>query len=276
MARAAERTPALAGPGPGGRGRPGRHPGPGRWVLRFWSERSRALARPPRALRVSWPPGPSTRCPCGWSVSTGTGTSGPRPTSFLVLQGVSAGHSLLRRPRRSSSASFTCSLCHILLYWPWTSSAVYGVRLLDRGRGARPPPARPLHPAGPGGGGARAPWGQEAAPTALRPPRVRRAGWSASYAGRPPARPGERTRGKEVLRGERLRHRADDTGWTRLFRGPPHGGPRSRSFKIPNAIEGESVDVKTVPTDILQFVTLRAAVEELAGLPNHEWLKPCG
>src|SRR5262249_54327094 len=37
-------------------------------------------------------------------------------------------------------------------------------------------------------------------------------------------------------------------------------------LKTLNAIEGELVDVKMVP-DVLQFVTLRAAVEELEGLP---------
>ena len=37
-------------------------------------------------------------------------------------------------------------------------------------------------------------------------------------------------------------------------------------LKVLNAIEGELVDVKMVP-DVLQFVTLRAAVEELEGLP---------
>ncbi len=37
-------------------------------------------------------------------------------------------------------------------------------------------------------------------------------------------------------------------------------------LKVLNAIEGEFVDVKMVP-DVLQFVTLRAAVEELEGLP---------
>jgi Undecaprenyl-phosphate glucose phosphotransferase len=37
-------------------------------------------------------------------------------------------------------------------------------------------------------------------------------------------------------------------------------------LKVLNAIEGELIDVKMVP-DILQFVTLRAAVEELEGLP---------
>jgi Undecaprenyl-phosphate glucose phosphotransferase len=37
-------------------------------------------------------------------------------------------------------------------------------------------------------------------------------------------------------------------------------------LKVLNAIEGELLDVKMVP-DVLQFVTLRAAVEELEGLP---------
>ena len=37
-------------------------------------------------------------------------------------------------------------------------------------------------------------------------------------------------------------------------------------LKVLNAIEGEVVDVKMVP-DVLQFVTLRSAVEELEGLP---------
>src|SRR5262249_44621660 len=37
-------------------------------------------------------------------------------------------------------------------------------------------------------------------------------------------------------------------------------------LKILNALEGELVDVRIVP-DVLQFVTLRSAVEELEGLP---------
>jgi Undecaprenyl-phosphate glucose phosphotransferase len=77
---------------------------------------------------------------------------------------------------------------------------------------------------------------------------------------------GERIEGKDVLGGcaavmqVLADHRVDQ-----LFLALPMDAP-DQVLKTLNAIEGELVDVKMVP-DVLQFVTLRAAVEELEGLP---------
>ncbi|MBI2879436.1 MAG: undecaprenyl-phosphate glucose phosphotransferase, partial [Candidatus Rokubacteria bacterium] len=77
---------------------------------------------------------------------------------------------------------------------------------------------------------------------------------------------GERVEGREVLGGfeavqEVLAHQAAD----QLFIALPLEA-HAEMLKILNALEGELVDVKVIP-DILQFITLKAAVEELDGLP---------
>ena len=77
---------------------------------------------------------------------------------------------------------------------------------------------------------------------------------------------GERVEGREVLGGFEAvqevlaRHAADQ-----LFIALPLEA-HAEMLKILNALEGELVDVKVIP-DILQFITLKAAVEELDGLP---------
>ncbi len=77
---------------------------------------------------------------------------------------------------------------------------------------------------------------------------------------------GERVEGKEVLGGcETVTRVLTDYRVDQLFLALPLEA-HHEVLKVLNAIEGELVDVKMVP-DVLQFVTLRAAVEELEGLP---------
>jgi Undecaprenyl-phosphate glucose phosphotransferase len=77
---------------------------------------------------------------------------------------------------------------------------------------------------------------------------------------------GERIEGKEVLGGcETVTRVLVDYRVDQLFLALPLEA-HHEVLKVLNAIEGELVDVKMVP-DVLQFVTLRAAVEELEGLP---------
>jgi Undecaprenyl-phosphate glucose phosphotransferase len=77
---------------------------------------------------------------------------------------------------------------------------------------------------------------------------------------------GERVEGKEVLGGCAAVTRVlGDYRVDQLFLALPLEA-HHEVLKVLNAIEGELVDVKMVP-DVLQFVTLRAAVEELEGLP---------
>ena len=77
---------------------------------------------------------------------------------------------------------------------------------------------------------------------------------------------GERIEGKEVLGGcEAVTRVLADYRVNQLFLALPLEA-HHEVLKVLNAIEGEFVDVKMVP-DVLQFVTLRAAVEELEGLP---------
>ena len=77
---------------------------------------------------------------------------------------------------------------------------------------------------------------------------------------------GERIEGKEVLGGcEAVTRVLADYRVDQLFLALPLEA-HHEVLKVLNAIEGELVDVKMVP-DVLQFVTLRAAVEELEGLP---------
>jgi Undecaprenyl-phosphate glucose phosphotransferase len=77
---------------------------------------------------------------------------------------------------------------------------------------------------------------------------------------------GERFEGKEVLGGcEAITRVLADYRVNQIFLALPLEAHHD-VLKVLNAIEGELVDVKMVP-DVLQFVTLRAAVEELEGLP---------
>jgi Undecaprenyl-phosphate glucose phosphotransferase len=77
---------------------------------------------------------------------------------------------------------------------------------------------------------------------------------------------GERIEGREVLGGcEAVTRVLADYQVDQLFLALPLEA-HHEVLKVLNAIEGELVDVKMVP-DVLQFVTLRAAVEELEGLP---------
>ena len=77
---------------------------------------------------------------------------------------------------------------------------------------------------------------------------------------------GERIEGKDVLGGcAAVMQVMTEQRVDQLFLALPMDAP-DQVLKTLNAIEGELVDVKMVP-DVLQFVTLRAAVEELEGLP---------
>ncbi|HEY7601713.1 MAG TPA: undecaprenyl-phosphate glucose phosphotransferase [Methylomirabilota bacterium] len=77
---------------------------------------------------------------------------------------------------------------------------------------------------------------------------------------------GERIEGREVLGGcEAVTRVLADYRVDQLFLALPLDA-HHEVLKVLNAIEGELVDVKIVP-DVLQFLTLRAAVEELEGLP---------
>jgi Undecaprenyl-phosphate glucose phosphotransferase len=77
---------------------------------------------------------------------------------------------------------------------------------------------------------------------------------------------GERIEGREVLGGlEAVTRVLADYRVDQIFLALPLDA-HNDVLKVLNAIEGELLDVKMVP-DVLQFVTLRAAVEELEGLP---------
>jgi len=77
---------------------------------------------------------------------------------------------------------------------------------------------------------------------------------------------GERVEGREILGGcEAVTRILADYRVDQLFLALPLEA-HHEVLKVLNAIEGELVDVKMVP-DVLQFVTIGAAVEELEGLP---------
>ncbi|HEV8309043.1 MAG TPA: undecaprenyl-phosphate glucose phosphotransferase [Methylomirabilota bacterium] len=77
---------------------------------------------------------------------------------------------------------------------------------------------------------------------------------------------GERIEGKEILGGfEAVTQVIEQYRVDQLFVALPMEA-HHEALKILNALEGELVDVRIVP-DILQFVTLQAAIEELEGLP---------
>ena len=77
---------------------------------------------------------------------------------------------------------------------------------------------------------------------------------------------GERVEGREVLGGYNAVHSVVQSHRvSQIFVALPLEA-HQQLMKILNALEGELVDIKVVP-DILQFITLRSAVEELDGLP---------
>ncbi len=77
---------------------------------------------------------------------------------------------------------------------------------------------------------------------------------------------GERVEGREVLGDYNAVHSVVQSHRvSQIFVALPLEA-HQQLMKILNALEGELVDIKVVP-DILQFITLRSAVEELDGLP---------
>jgi Undecaprenyl-phosphate glucose phosphotransferase len=180
--------------------------------------------------------------------------------AFVVVQGASLA-TLLLLASTFFIRTFSYSRWAIVLFWGLDVLSVYGVRLLIREvvRGLRRH-GRFVRRALVVGAGAL---GQEVVRRLRGHPEfgVRIVGYLDD---RWPA--GERIEGKEVLGGSEAitqvlaEHQVDQ-----LFVALPLEAHHAM-LKVLNAIEGELVDVKIVP-DILQFVTLRAAVEELEGLP---------
>ena len=180
--------------------------------------------------------------------------------AFVVVQGASLA-TLLLLASTFFIRSFSYSRWAIVLFWGLDVLSVYGVRLLIREvvRGLRRH-GRFVRRALVVGAG---PLGQEVVRRLRGHPEfgVRVVGYLDD---RWPA--GERIEGKEVLGGcEAVTRVLTDHRVDQLFVALPMEA-HHEMLKILNAIEGELVDVKIVP-DILQFVTLGAAVEELEGLP---------
>ena len=180
--------------------------------------------------------------------------------AFLVVQGVTLA-TLLLVAATFFIRSFSYSRLAILLFWGLDVLSVYGVRLAIRDvvRGLRRH-GRFVRRALVVGAG---PLGQEVVTRLRAHPEfgVRVVGYLDDQ------RPvGERLEGKEVLGGcEAVTRVLADHRIDQVFVALPMEA-HAEVFKVLNAIEGELVDVKMVP-DVLQFVTLRAAVEELEGLP---------
>jgi len=180
--------------------------------------------------------------------------------AFLVAQGVSLA-TVLVVASTFFIRNYSYSRVAILLFWGLDVLSVYGLRLAIRevvralrrhGRFVR----RALVV----GAG---PLGQEVVRRLRSHPEfgVRVVGYLDD---RHPA--GERIEGREVLGGcEAVTRVLADRRVDQIFVALPMDA-HHEMLKILNAIEGELVDVKMVP-DVLQFVTLRAAVEELEGLP---------
>ncbi len=180
--------------------------------------------------------------------------------AFLVVQGVSLA-TLFLVASTFFIRSFSYSRYAILLFWGLDIVSVYGARLWIRDvvRGLRRH-GRFVRRALVVGAG---PLGQEVVRRLKGHPEfgVRVVGYLDD---RWPA--GERIEGKEILAGyEAVTRVLADHRVDQLFVALPMEA-HHEVLKILNAIEGELVDVKIVP-DILQFVTLRSAVEELEGLP---------
>jgi Undecaprenyl-phosphate glucose phosphotransferase len=180
--------------------------------------------------------------------------------AFAVVQGVSLA-TLLLVASTFFIRSYSYSRWAIVLFWGLDVVAVYGVRLLIREvvRGLRRH-GRFVRRALVVGAG---PLGQEVVRRLRAHPEfgVRVIGYLDD---RWPA--GERIEGKEVLGGlEAVTQILATQRVDQIFVALPMEA-HHEILKVLNAIEGELVDLKVVP-DILQFVTLRAAVEELEGLP---------
>lgn len=180
--------------------------------------------------------------------------------AFLVVQGVTLA-TLLLVASTFFIRNYSYSRLVILLFWALDVVFVYWLRLAIREvvRGLRRH-GRFVRRALVVGAG---PLGQEVVRRLRGHPEfgVRVVGYLDD---RYPA--GERLEGKEVLGGyEAVTRALADQRVDQLFVALPMEA-HHEMLKVLNAIEGELVDVKIVP-DILQFVTLRAAVEELEGLP---------
>jgi Undecaprenyl-phosphate glucose phosphotransferase len=179
---------------------------------------------------------------------------------FQVLRGVTLA-TLLLVASTFFIRPFTYSRWVILLFWGLDIVFVYGVRLAIREvvRGMRRH-GRFVRNALVVGAG---PLGQEVVRRLRGHPEfgVRVVGYLDD---REPG--GERVEGKEVLGGyEAVTQVLRDHRVDQLFLALPMES-HHEMLKLLNALEGELVDVRIVP-DILQFVTLRSAVEELEGLP---------
>ncbi|HSE94420.1 MAG TPA: undecaprenyl-phosphate glucose phosphotransferase [Methylomirabilota bacterium] len=180
--------------------------------------------------------------------------------AFLVVQGVSLA-TLCLVASTFFIRSHSYSRGAILLFWGLDILCVYGMRLAIRDvvRGLRRH-GRFVRRAVVAGAG---PLGQQVVRRLRAHPEfgVRVLGFLDD---RFPV--GERIEGKDVLGGcEAVTRVLADLKVDQLFVALPMDAHHD-ILKVLNAIEGELVDVKMVP-DVLQFVTLRAAVEELEGLP---------
>jgi Undecaprenyl-phosphate glucose phosphotransferase len=180
--------------------------------------------------------------------------------AFLVAQGASLATMLLVAAT-FFNRTYSYSRAVILLFWLADVLFVFGLRLgiRDIVRGLRRH-GRFVRRALVVGAG---PLGQEVVRRLRSHPEfgVRVVGFLDDH------RPvGERIEGKDVLGGcAAVMQVMADQRIDQLFLALPMDAP-DQVLKTLNAIEGELVDVKMVP-DVLQFVTLRAAVEELEGLP---------
>jgi Undecaprenyl-phosphate glucose phosphotransferase len=180
--------------------------------------------------------------------------------AFVVLQGVTLA-TLLLVASTFFFRSFSYSRWFMVVFWALDVFAVFGVRLAIRDvvRALRRH-GRFVRRALVVGAG---PLGQEVVRRLRAHPEfgVRVVGYLDD---RVPV--GERVEGREVLGGcEAVTRVLTDYRVHLLFLALPLEA-HHEVLKVLNAIEGELVDVKMVP-DVLQFVTLRAAVEELEGLP---------
>jgi Undecaprenyl-phosphate glucose phosphotransferase len=180
--------------------------------------------------------------------------------AFVVVQGVTLA-TLLLVASTFFFRSFSYSRWFVIVFWGMDVFAVFGVRLAIRDvvRSLRRH-GRFVRRALVVGAG---PLGQEVVRRLRAHPEfgVRVVGYLDD--GVPV---GERVEGREVLGGcEAVTRVLGDYRVDQLFIALPLEATHE-VLKVLNAIERELVDVKMVP-DVLQFVTLRAAVEELEGLP---------